>query len=136
MRGQLVHCEFCGSSNVRRSRNYNFKDYAQMLAGTYPFRCQDCSGRFQANIWFLSKARQAKCPRCLNSNLSNWPQKRYKLTSFQRILTILGARRYRCAACRFYFVSFLPAKSPLGKSAQYAASDRLGDELKEQNLKP
>jgi hypothetical protein len=135
MRGQFVSCEFCGSSSVRRSRQYSVKDYAQMLAGTYPFRCQECSGRFHANIWFLSKARQAKCPRCLNSNLSHWPQKRYKLTTFQRILTALGARKYRCAACRFYFVSFLPTKSQVFKSGQSVTPEHLEDELKGRELK-
>jgi DNA-directed RNA polymerase subunit RPC12/RpoP len=77
-----------------------------MVIGQYPFRCLDCNCRFWINVWLFAKLRYAKCPRCLGLELTTWPPKRARLQ--QRILVRLGAHRYRCAACRKNFVSFLP----------------------------
>ena len=99
-------CPKCGSSSVRRSRRVNANEMSRMMLGVYPFRCNACGERFWASVWLFSIWKWAKCPRCLNLSLSDWPKRRYHLSLWTQLLTTLGARRHRCSRCRHNFISF------------------------------
>jgi hypothetical protein len=79
-----------------------------MALGIYPFRCNECGDRFWANVWLFNSWRWAKCPRCLNLKLSNWPKRHHRVTAWAQILSVFGAKKHRCSRCRTNFISFLP----------------------------
>jgi len=101
-------CPKCGSNSLRRSRRANASELTKMLMGVYPFRCNSCGDRFWASIWLFSAWKWAKCPRCLNFNLTDWPNRHYHITLWMQILTSMGAHKHRCNRCRTKFVSFRP----------------------------
>lgn len=101
-----LECEQCGSRNIRRARLCTWKDRLRVLIGVYPFRCFDCQTRFIAGVLLLSKAPYAKCPKCLRTELSAWSRRHYNPGLSANLLIELGARKYRCPACRYNFVSF------------------------------
>ena len=82
-----------------------------MLIGTYPFRCQDCNGRFLVNVFLLSRLAYAKCPKCLSLDVTNTVRGRHASAS-QKLMMTFGARKVRCKNCRFMFVSFRPVAQP------------------------
>jgi phage FluMu protein Com len=82
-----------------------------MTMGVYPFRCNSCNDRFWASIWLFSIWKYAKCPRCLNLNLTDWPKRRYRTNFWSDLKTALGAQKHRCSRCRLNFISFRP-RSP------------------------
>jgi DNA-directed RNA polymerase subunit RPC12/RpoP len=108
MKPSGFRCENCGSANIRRSRGQSVFEFFQMALGTYPFRCIACNYRFPVNLWLWSKLKYAKCPKCLNFNLTIWPKGRYWLNAWGSLLVAFGAHRYRCPACRYHFLSFRP----------------------------
>lgn len=97
-----------------------------MAIGTYPFRCLDCNSRFFVNVLLLSRLAYAKCPKCLGSELTNWPRKGYHVSLAKKLALTFGARRYRCANCRYNFVSFRPA----------ASSQPLVEEVEQESTEP
>jgi DNA-directed RNA polymerase subunit RPC12/RpoP len=110
MKESAMRCASCGSARIRRSRRKSFPEMSKMALGWYPFRCLDCNYRFWLNVLLLTGIPRARCPRCLGLDLTTWPA-RYHSRLRHRILLLLGAHRYRCAACRKNFVSFLPKRS-------------------------
>jgi DNA-directed RNA polymerase subunit RPC12/RpoP len=106
----IIHCQRCGSANLRRSRRKSKFEWLKMGVGTYPFRCIDCNNRFPVNVWLFSKLAFAKCPKCLGVELSGWPNKKYRLPFWKNLLITFGAHRYRCATCRHRFLSFRAAE--------------------------
>ena len=106
-----VCCEYCGSSRLRRSRRRSGAEQVKMLIGTYPFRCQECNGRFFVNVFLLSRLAYAKCPKCLSLDVSNTVRGHHASAS-QKLMMTLGARKVRCKNCRFMFVSFRPVAQP------------------------
>jgi DNA-directed RNA polymerase subunit RPC12/RpoP len=106
-----VYCEYCGSSRLRRSRRRSGAERVKMLMGSYPFRCQDCNGRFFVNVFLLSRLAYAKCPKCLSLDVTNTVRGHHTST-FQKLLMTFGARKVRCKNCRFMFVSFRPVARP------------------------
>lgn len=108
MRDPVLVCTSCGSENVRRSKRQSLWEIPQMAMGIYPFRCMNCSARFWASVWLLSRLAYAKCPRCLGMDLTTWPAKYFAPKLWNKIATFFGAQRYRCQACRKHFVSFRP----------------------------
>ena len=101
-----LRCPECHSDDVRRSRRMNSNETIRTLIGLYPFRCNNCSERFWANVWLFSSWKWAKCPRCLNLNLTDWPQRHYRHSPWAEFLVSLGAQKHRCSRCRHNFVSF------------------------------
>jgi DNA-directed RNA polymerase subunit RPC12/RpoP len=101
-----LNCPKCGSSTVRRSRRANAAEMVRMMIGVYPFRCTTCGDRFWANVWLFNSWKWAKCPRCLNLNLTDWPKRHYRSSTWGQILTTLGGQRHRCSRCRHNFISF------------------------------
>jgi len=90
-----LSCPNCGASTVRRSRRVNSSEMVRMMLGVYPFRCTTCGDRFWANVWLFNSWRWAKCPRCLNLNLTDWPKRHYHVTTWAQILSTLGAKKHR-----------------------------------------
>jgi C4-type Zn-finger protein len=106
----VTHCERCGSAHLRRSRRRSKFEWLKTAVGTYPFRCVDCNYRFPVNVWLFSKLAFAKCPKCLAGELGPWPQKNYRVPFWKNLLITFGAHRYRCATCRYRFLSFRAAE--------------------------
>jgi hypothetical protein len=44
---KIRKCPYCHSPDVRRSHRKNLGEIALSFLGIYPFRCEDCSGRFR-----------------------------------------------------------------------------------------
>ena len=44
---KMKRCPYCQSHNVRRSHRKNWGESALSAVGVYPFRCQNCYGRFR-----------------------------------------------------------------------------------------
>jgi DNA-directed RNA polymerase subunit RPC12/RpoP len=110
MKPSAVTCPHCGSSSLRRSRRKAWFEFVGMLAGTYPFRCLDCSQRFWVSIWLFSRLKYAKCPKCLGSELTTWSRRHQHLNLWQNLISTFGAHRYRCSGCRCNFLSFRPCQ--------------------------
>lgn len=113
MKTPLLICDGCGGRNFRRSRRKSVSDLLRMAVGRYPFRCLDCNRRVWVSIWMFSKLAYAKCPKCLNLELTEWDHKRYHHTFWWKLRATFGAHRYRCARCRYNFLSFRPSVAPL-----------------------
>jgi hypothetical protein len=101
-------CPGCGASTVRRSRRISVGEGLRMMLGIYPFRCIGCGERFWANVWMFNSWRWAKCPRCLNLNLTDWPKRHYHISTWSQIMATLGSKKHRCTRCRNNFMSFRP----------------------------
>ena len=108
MSAAAIKCPSCGSTSVRRSRRANMNEMPRMLMGVYPFRCNSCKLRFWDSVWLFSIWKWAKCPRCLNVNLVDWPKRHMNLSLWTQLLLAMGAQKHRCRRCRNNFVSFRP----------------------------
>jgi hypothetical protein len=108
MSESALKCPKCGSPSVRRSRRANPGEMTKMMAGVYPFRCNSCNERFWASVWLFSIWRWAKCPRCLNVSLTDWPNRHYHVSAWTELMTAIGAKKHRCSRCRHNFTSFRP----------------------------
>lgn len=117
-----INCPSCGSSSVRRSRRANSTEITRMMLGIYPFRCNNCNDRFWANVWLFNSLRWAKCPLCLNRNLTDWPKRHYHVTTWAQLLSMLGAKKHRCSRCRNNFMSF-KSRLPQYEGTQADADD-------------
>lgn len=118
MRTPAYSCQYCGSTNLRRSRRQSKAELLKMCVGTYPFRCLECNQRFWINIWLFSKLAYAKCPKCLSGNLTKWPRRNYKLSLWKNLMSTFGAHRYRCTGCRYNFLSFRPSERAITRESE------------------
>ena len=125
MKPGLVACPHCGSQNLRRSRRQSWIEYGNMIAGFYPFRCNDCNERSWLGIWLFSRLLYAKCPKCLGLELAGWPKRHYRLSFWRNLLSTFGAHRYRCKRCRYNFVSFRPRYCAVASAEETAEDEAL-----------
>ncbi len=95
-----------------------------MAVGVYPFRCLDCGWRFWVSVWLFSSLGVAKCPKCLRTDLLVWQDKYIRFNPWRRLLSTFGSHPYRCATCRYNFLSFRPLKGP----AHESLNDRIDSE--------
>jgi DNA-directed RNA polymerase subunit RPC12/RpoP len=116
MKPSAIACPYCGSTGLRRSRRASWLEILPMTIGSYPFRCSDCNQRSWISIWLFSRLKYAKCPKCLGMELTPWSRRHYRLNLWGNLLSTFGARRYRCSACRYYFLSFRPTADVLPSS--------------------
>lgn len=117
MRTPIIFCDSCGSESVRRSKRQTLSELLRMSTGMYPFRCMDCDRRFWVSVWLFSKLPFAKCPKCLNVQLTTWPAKYFAPTLWRSVAVMLGAHRYRCMPCRHNFISFRTMQPTIAESA-------------------
>lgn len=129
MKPSAIDCPDCGSASLRRSRRASWFELIPMMIGSYPFRCLDCNQRFWVNIWLVSRLRYAKCPKCLGLELTPWSRRHYRLSFWQNLLSTFGAHRYRCAACRHYFLSFKPTCGVTPAREQIVEAEPVSPEL-------
>ncbi len=123
MKPSAIACPYCSSTSLRRSRRASWLELLPMLIGSYPFRCLDCNQRSWISIWLFSRLRYAKCPKCLGLELTPWSHRHYRLGFWRNLLSTFGAHRYRCAACRYYFLSFRPTCETVPASEATVATD-------------
>ena len=43
----IRQCPYCHSNDIRRSHRKNLGEVALSFVGIYPFRCENCYGRFR-----------------------------------------------------------------------------------------
>lgn len=106
MKSFSLHCEKCGGSQLRRSRRQSLGEFAKIVQGQYPVRCDDCNHRFMANLLQFEKLPFARCPKCFSLDLTTSQSKAYHPTLWRTLMLSLGAHKYRCPACRYNFLSF------------------------------
>jgi len=61
-------------------------------------------------MWHAGDWRYARCPKCYRQQLSTWSEQYYNAPASAIVQLRLGATPYRCAVCRFNFVSFKKCK--------------------------
>lgn len=107
MKSFTLRCEKCGSVNLRQSRRQSLGDFLSILRGSSPVRCMDCGHRSIGNLLQFEKLPFARCPKCFSLKLEIAQNKPYHHVTLTRsVMLLLGARRYRCPACRYNFLSF------------------------------
>lgn len=99
-------CPFCGSSRLHMSRRRGLSELLWTLLGSTYLKCRGCGGRFRHDLLDLRNWRYARCPRCYRLDLTSWDVSHYHISTTTAFLLWLGARRYRCEACRYNFVGF------------------------------
>jgi DNA-directed RNA polymerase subunit RPC12/RpoP len=129
MKPSAITCPYCNGASLRRSRRKSWLEILPMAIGSYPFRCLDCNQRFRVSIWLVSRLRYAKCPKCLGLELTPWSRRHYRLSFWQNLLSTFGAHRYRCAACRYYFLSFRPTSGLVPAREQTIEAEVTPEEL-------
>lgn len=110
-----IYCPKCGSDEVRFSKRKQILRPFLHLCGIYLFRCEKCSGLFDANIHSLPNAIYAKCPSCHRTDLSRWTKEFYRPDFLTKLMLAFGAKPARCEYCRKNFWSFRLIKERYSK---------------------
>ena len=119
-----IECPSCGSRYVQLAKPKSLRQKWARLVDFHVAVCRDCKRSFLWHALALADLIFAKCPQCFRTDLGMWEEK-YYFPSFQtRLLLRLGAKRWRCEACRQNFASFLPRKSPYKRSKSTAGEYR------------
>lgn len=103
-------CPKCGTRHTRVSSRYGMGELLKALFGVYQMRCRHCRTRWQTSMWANQAWRYARCPRCYRQELTTWNEQYYNPPPGTSWKLLLGAKRYRCAACRCNFASFKPCR--------------------------
>ncbi len=106
-----IACPKCGTRDVRVSHRRSWPERLRGLVGFYPLRCRRCKERWETSIWDTTAWRYARCPKCYRQELTTWDEHYYNPPFGTKFSLAFGARRYRCAACRFNFASFKRRKA-------------------------
>lgn len=96
---------------MRISQSRDFAEKVSRFLGLYPMRCKNCDARFRGSIWAVTEFIYARCPRCYRTTLTTWDPRYYAPGPMTVFLMSLGAKRVRCDACRYNFVSFRRVKN-------------------------
>jgi hypothetical protein len=103
-------CPKCGTREIKVSHGYGIAEAFKSLIGIYHLRCRRCRARWETSMWENGAWRYARCPRCYRQELTTWSLQYYNPPSSTMLKLHLGAKRYRCAACRCNFASFKPCR--------------------------
>jgi C4-type Zn-finger protein len=101
-----VKCPECGGSHLRASRWRTPWERFIDLLGFSTMRCTDCGHRWTQSLWRIHEMIYARCPKCYRLELTNWEETYYKIPSSWRVMAGMGAKKVRCKACRYNFLSF------------------------------
>lgn len=104
-------CAKCGSKEVRVSQSQSISERLWEFIGVLHFRCKECDHRFVHSIWDVRNAAYAHCPRCDRVDLATWSVANYRVPRLWKLQMKVGAKPWRCNACRCNFVSFRARKS-------------------------
>src|SRR5215469_6482211 len=105
-----MNCPICKGQDARRSKRQDVADYILSAFGVYPWRCQDCHGRFHARIMPLGATLRAHCPICGNQDVKRIAADRVE-TSFAFVWRFMKLPAYRCEPCRYRYFSIRPRKA-------------------------
>ena len=114
----ISRCPKCNSRNLRFSHLRNAKERLGVLLGIRPIRCRDCRARFVRRTWRFNDLKYARCPKCLQMDLSTWSLGHYKVSAWKSFLVYLGANTYRCEYCRHNFISLRRRKYKFNRRRQ------------------
>jgi hypothetical protein len=103
-------CPNCGTREVKVSMRHGIGEAIKSLCGIYQLRCRRCRTRWETSMWADGAWKYARCPRCYRQELTTWSLKYYNPPTGTMLKLQLGARRYRCPACRCNFASFKPCR--------------------------
>jgi hypothetical protein len=103
-------CPHCGTREIKVSSGRGIGEIIKSLCGIYQLRCRRCRTRWETSTWADGAWKYARCPRCYRQELTTWSLKYYNPPSSTLLKLQLGAKRYRCAACRCNFASFRPCR--------------------------
>ena len=104
-------CPKCHARDIRVSSAQGFAERLKNWIGISQLRCRRCEERWQTSFWANGAWKYARCPQCYRQELTRWNRNRYKAARWTRFLLRLGAKPYRCEACRCNFAAFRPRKS-------------------------
>ncbi len=103
-------CPNCGTREAKVSSVRGIGEALKSLVGIYQLRCRRCKTRWETSAWADGAWKYARCPRCYRQDLTTWSLKYYNPPSSTMLMLQLGAKRFRCAACRCNFASFKPCR--------------------------
>ena len=103
-------CPKCGSRDARVASRRRLSEWIKGLFGIYPLRCRVCNSRWETSMWEERAWKYARCPRCYRQELTTWTTVYYHPPASLSLKISLGAKPYRCAACRCNFASFRPRR--------------------------
>jgi transposase-like protein len=107
--GQMT-CPICRSKDARRSRRQYAADYILSLFGVYPWRCNDCHGRFHARMMSLGQSLRTHCPICGNQEVKRIASDRVS-APLSFVWRFMRLPAYRCEPCRYKYFSIRPRRS-------------------------
>jgi hypothetical protein len=126
-------CPKCGSRDARVARRKQFAEWLRGLVGVFPLRCRRCQTRWETSMWEAGAWRYARCPRCYRQDLTTWSDQFYNAPGPVRLKLGLGAKRYRCGACRYNFAGFKKRKqvapAPPPQDAGYGSKLAAGPDV-------
>src|SRR5690349_3350725 len=103
-------CPNCHTRDIRVSPPQGLAEHLKSCVGFSRLRCRRCDRRWQTSIWANEAWKYARCPQCYRQELAKWSPHRYNAGRWTRFLLRLGAKPYRCEACRCNFAAFRPRK--------------------------
>ena len=99
-------CPNCGTRDIRVSRPHSPLERLKNWIGLSALRCRHCRYRWETSVWANGAWRYARCPQCYRQELAKWSPQRYHAAHWTRLVLRLGAKPYRCEACRCNFAAF------------------------------
>ncbi|MGJ5817334.1 hypothetical protein [Paludibaculum fermentans] len=113
----LVCCPKCASGDVSVRLPRGVYDFLMELCGSYRFRCRNCQHKFRGNPVRFKDLFYAKCPGCLNQDLSAARPDLVQTGVMMSLRSALGANKHHCEHCGAVFASFRPVRNPSHQSA-------------------
>jgi len=122
-KGDALICPQCLSDQCHRSKRQWLRDYLIGLSGLRPWRCRICKLRFFAGIVPVSFALYAHCSLCGNFNLQQISRNHVFEGWSAGLFRLLRFPAYRCAPCRYRFVTFLPHRRIVPRPSEPVKSE-------------
>ncbi len=115
-KGDALICPQCRSDQCHRSKRQRLREYLIGLSGLRPWRCQICELRFFAGVY-------AHCNLCGNFDLQRISRNHVFEGWSAGLFRLLRFPAYRCAPCRYRFVTFLPHRRIMPRPSEPVKSE-------------
>ena len=122
-KGDALICPQCLSDQCHRSKRQWLRDYLIGLSGLRPWRCRICKLRFFAGVVPVSFAFYAHCSLCGNFNLQRISRNHVFEGWSAGLFRLLRFPAYRCAPCRYRFVTLLPHRRIVPRPSEPVKSE-------------
>ncbi|QOY90078.1 hypothetical protein [Paludibaculum fermentans] len=119
----LVSCPECTSGDVAVRQPRGVYDFLMELCGSYRFRCRNCQYKFRGNPVRFKDLFYAKCPGCLNQELSDARPDLVQTGTMMALRAALGANKHHCEHCGAVFASFRPVRGRSARSSTMVTRD-------------